>query len=516
MFDFNFWVGSSFVLIVLINALWITRQYKCWCRDFASRPLRVDEGSPSNKPLPRTSKDKARRASDEKVIATLASGKLARAATHALAEEEEEEQVDMDEHRTAAPRIGERESDDKMDHFQEMCRNGTKTPKEIRSNVRSDAVPSVRRDGKRLRRKKSSERAEVLNFDHVHLTWWSFLWGSYFVEIPAALQVIAGMFMVTVRGHLSRMGLMKPRPCDPAKVVGELLLETMQAVHMVSMDVQAGRDIAHFVWVDLCFLGSNSDMVIAPEVIVDVDVNARLMTGAEIRWLSGKKQLISATQAITLISCNTIMSNHVTIHASANWGLNPEAKDPFVKQNAIVTVIYNYFGARGFSEVRGLLYNLGLVSVEHSKGFLDSLDHSMKKGVPPHKQVVDLLPYSDVVTFVVKARRHFLTLFDQYKNYLEDIDGEAMFIGTVLHSLDHSLWCKVIGDPLWFDVKDPVFGKSADLMRITRAGFADDLPAVLFTKKYRDASHPFYKTFYEKVVKINKELADMMDTCIIK
>lgn len=39
--------------------------------------------------------------------------------------------------------------------------------------------------------------------------------------------------------------------------------------------------------------------------------------------------------------------------------------------------------------------------------------------------------------FVVKVRALFLAEFANHKELFPGIDGEAMFVGTVLHSLDH-------------------------------------------------------------------------------
>ncbi len=41
--------------------------------------------------------------------------------------------------------------------------------------------------------------------------------------------------------------------------------------------------------------------------------------------------------------------------------------------------------------------------------------------------------------FFVKVRAIFLSKFQQYKHLFPGVDGEAIFIGTVLYSLDHTL-----------------------------------------------------------------------------
>ena len=89
-------------------------------------------------------------------------------------------------------------------------------------------------------------------------------------------------------------------------------------------------------------------------------------------------------------------------------------------------------------------------------------------------------------------------------------------MGTILHSLDHTLMEWNLADPLWLDVNDSWFGKMAELGRIVRVGFVSDVPLLYFHERSKNSGHPFYDAVYEKAVKINKRLADKMDTCIIK
>ena len=91
-----------------------------------------------------------------------------------------------------------------------------------------------------------------------------------------------------------------------------------------------------------------------------------------------------------------------------------------------------------------------------------------------------------------------------------------MFVGTVLHSLDHTLMDWNLEDPLWLDVDDEKFGKMAEVGRIVKAGFIPDLQGLYFHKRFKNSGHPFYDSVYSKAVKLNKKLADNMDTCIIK
>merc|ERR1712232_192230 len=121
-----------------------------------------------------------------------------------------------------------------------------------------------------------------------------------------------------------------------------------------------------------------------------------------------------------------------------------------------------------------------------------------------HAHLRELQAHSEVVNFVVKVRNKFLNTFPQYVNEFKGIHGEALFVGTILHSLDHTLMEWNLPDPLWLDVDSPAYGTMAELGRFVRVGFVPDLPGILFSKRYRDAPHPFYQSIYQHAVTINK------------
>ena len=99
---------------------------------------------------------------------------------------------------------------------------------------------------------------------------------------------------------------------------------------------------------------------------------------------------------------------------------------------------------------------------------------------------------------------------------LPGIDAESLFVGTVLHSLDHTLMGWHCEDPLWLDIDHPRFGPMASVGRVVRAGFVEALPSLFFERHMRGSNHPFFKAVYNRAAKIDKLYADHMDTCIIK
>jgi len=183
--------------------------------------------------------------------------------------------------------------------------------------------------------------------------------------------------------------------------------------------------------------------------------------------------------------------------------------------------------------------NIRFALEDNPKGVLGSLamiKKGLDEGFPMHEHIRQLMPYSQYVSFIVKVRNCFLNLFEVYKDDFPGIDGEAFFIGTVMHGLDHTQFEHVVKDCLW--LKCSVGGEPDDaldglalsngkvdgrhflyleeLTRFVRCGFTTDLSGIIFTYRFKDHTHPFFKSVYRFAHKLNPRLADNLDCCIIK
>ena len=181
--------------------------------------------------------------------------------------------------------------------------------------------------------------------------------------------------------------------------------------------------------------------------------------------------------------------------------------------------MYNHAGYTGFGGFidGGGWERSGLLSPGwNSKSLRKVFDHGMEEQIWDHSHIVELVPHSEFVRFIVKVRAMFHTVFFKYKHLFPGVHCEAMFAGTILHSLDHYQAECILQDPLWLNVNDTRFGKMAEMGRIVRAGFIEDLPGLYFSRRFKGSGHPFYEAVYTKAAKINKTFADQMDTCICK
>jgi hypothetical protein len=138
---------------------------------------------------------------------------------------------------------------------------------------------------------------------------------------------------------------------------------------------------------------------------------------------------------------------------------------------------------------------------------------SLARGVVAHGHLDLLRGASETVAFVLGVRNHFLNKFAEHK---VEFPGEAFFLGTVIHSLDHALAARNMADALWLDAAHPTFGPMAEYGRVVRCAFVEDLPLLSFPVKFRNVPHPFFRAIYAHAVKVNKALADELDVCIIR
>ena len=348
-----------------------------------------------------------------------------------------------------------------------------------------------------------------LDMDHVHLDWKDFLM-AYTMIVPSVILLqVSGMCRMTLRKWLHAKGMLSATPCDYEREVGRLCLESMQAVHFLCF-TDEDKTIARFAWNNFETVDTRLQLSIASLFTVDINVKTRSMERAML-----DNRPLAAPEVFILINFNTTAHSHPKVHALANWGVNPQITDPFVRWMSVVTVMYNYFGYTTFTQIIDIWRGLGLVRFDFSKT-LDCFRLGLEEGIQPHGDIRKLMPHSSLVDFVVKIRNAFLNMFNSHKRDFATIDGEALFAGTVLHSLDHEMYVTNLRDVLWLDDCHPEFGFMAEVVQVTGAAFTADLPLLPFNCKFHQATHPFYQKVYEHARSIDPWFADRLDTCIIR
>jgi len=365
----------------------------------------------------------------------------------------------------------------------------------------------------------SVEKAKSLNMDHIHVRFSDFLWALTFIGPFSLVLWSRKTVVLKFRKWLQKKGLIDPvSKCDYEALAATLCLEQTQAIHYYAKKQDGDQNIAAFFFADFPFVDNDCKFQIANLFAVDIDLNTKRFVRARL-----DDEELTANEAVTLLWYNTIAAQHVKLHAMANWGVNLddslEELNPFLRHNSVCTVMYNYFGYTSFTTFVNFWHRQGLLSkgwTSPNSPWVQTVDRGIKDNIWQHGQIEDLTKHSRFIKFVIRVRSIFLKEFQKHKASFPGVNGEAMFVGTVLHSLDHTLMDWNLKDPLYLDTENNRFGKMAEMGQIVKTGFVSDVDGLYFNKRFKGSSHPFYKSVYEKAAKIDKQLADHMDTCIIK
>lgn len=315
-----------------------------------------------------------------------------------------------------------------------------------------------------------------------------------------------------VRDCLHRKGYLAVALCDYPHTVAKLCLEGMEAINFKGLHrLESGDLVAEFRWENIAFVQMDTTIGIVKHFEILVDLSTRRMTKATIDGTPA-----SAKKALILLWFDTVFGMHVKIHAMSNWGIAHHVESFQLRWMQICTIMYNYFGFVVFSRaITEFWYMTGMTlrcysNVKHASA------HSASAGVPFHGSIRQLRNHSRLVDFMLKVRKVFMSEFRKHQLDFNGADAEAMFVGTICHSLDHCTMEENLEDPLWLDVNDAEFGAMAEFMRHVRVGFATDLPALAFNTRYKHMNHDFHRKIYMYAASVNLWFADRMDAAIIK
>lgn len=385
--------------------------------------------------------------------------------------------------------------------------------KQRSAEFRSTRRPSVLPGGDlRLPEDVFSKHADM---DHIRMPFLDFVWCMAFIVPGSALLGLGGTLRKKLREALHAFGAVRQRPHDPAAVAGRLLLETSCVVGYVgTCQDPNGKCLASFAFDHVAVMDDAGEVSVAGLVTFEVDLDTKSVAEATF-----EKDRMTAKEALVMAWWLLAAHNHVKIHALANWAVNLQYHgDRNMQRMGKATVFYNYLGFKVFRLVCKAAWLLCIMRADYSR-IDECFSDTMKRAIPPHGQLRELAKCSASVDFMIKVRNGFLNCFAEHYREFPAIDGEAFFVGTVMHSLDHAMSEEILKDVLWLDV-DGVssrFRGMADVGRLVRSGFVQDVPLVMFNRRFRDAApDTFFAKVYNHAVRINQFLADQMDMCIIK
>lgn len=364
---------------------------------------------------------------------------------------------------------------------------------------------------------RRSLKSNKLDMDHVYLDFWSFLKVHVLVYPSLSTLAVYGLMVLRIRISLVRLGLIQPLSHDPAETAALILLELPTAINYQGRQA-SDRNIAIFMWPWITIATTEGASMKVNNLIVRLSLDTKRVVRATLDDVE-----LSMKQCVTLLQWVEVAFEHPKIHALSNWGVKSverQQEQPDIHSwSSIVTIGYNYFGHTGFARADPLFRFFGHLSPGNTASLATrTFKDAMEQRIAEHGAIVDLVPHSRLVRFIFHLRPYFLKQFDKYKHshLFEGCDGEALFAGTVIHSIDHFCNKKIVKDALWLDVDCPKFGYMAEITRIALVGFTSDLPLLPFQRRFKYTKHPFYQAVYRKAASIDEEYADQMDTCIVK
>jgi hypothetical protein len=360
----------------------------------------------------------------------------------------------------------------------------------------------------------SKIEAVDLDMDHIYLAFRDFLWASYFILPNSVYLWVRGFLVLKLREQMFHYGIISPLKHDSRRTCALLVLNgpSTSVAYQFQMIDKRGHTVAIFAFPNFPMLNNQGKYTEADLFSVEIDLSDCVLTKASIDGID-----ITSDEALILIWFYRISAGHVKIHAFSNWATNVQQfRFPFLRKMSVITVMYNYFGNTSFPLLCRMWWQLGLTTIDFSN-VKRVFESGVGQGINDHGNILELAKFSETIDFLIKIRNHFMNEFQKERDCFPAIEGESLFLGTIVHSLDHTLMEWDLQDPLWLQTTGK-YKTMAELGRLVRAGFVENLPGILFCKRYSDAPKEtqLYSSVYAAASKLNKRLADQMDMCIIK
>ena len=144
-------------------------------------------------------------------------------------------------------------------------------------------------------------------------------------------------------------------------------------------------------------------------------------------------------------------------------------------------------------------------------------DVGLSVGAPNHRSIIELAKHSEWIGFLAHVRIFFLREFEKHRDDFAGIDGEALFVGTVLHSTDHAQLIHItkVDDCAGVSAEFNIVGR---MNRFVRSSLTDELSLVRWMNDFRfsAASHPLFRRTYEYARTVNSRLAGEMEVAIVR
>jgi len=291
------------------------------------------------------------------------------------------------------------------------------------------------------------------------------------------------------------------------------------------------KNIFRFVFDDLPIMKTWEHAEKDAILEVEIDFKSRRVLSSSLQMVEDKLDL-ELEDLFTCIYFHAITTSHVQSHAMANFCVDTQVDNEELSFLSNLTIAYNYYGRKSVENCFATLALFGMLD-QRPVSFTKSLQIGCNCRIMEHgnKLLHKLREYSPYIYFTLKLRKFFLDAYDESIKHgsllSANIDGEALFVGTVIHSLDH--YGLELADPRAFKCVNPLFEPMMQMCRVVRVGFVEDIPGFLFSTRFRDLQSPFYTQIYDFAKALDDimkskfqgytgrcEFADQIEAAIIK
>jgi len=255
----------------------------------------------------------------------------------------------------------------------------------------------------------SDQRAQSLNMDHIFLSLSDFLWLAWFIDPPAVAGFLFGGpctqgILGLIKTHIfRRLGFSPPKTeaLDAERALVDFILGSSMMVWFGKMEKLTDGTRVATLKIDNATHIKKDCTVVSGTLLVRVNLTQKRMISAT---FSGKQ--LGAHDALALFFNAFAGHTHPIIHSYANWGVDPNISDPFLRRMAIMTIKYNNIGMESYPGVLELLRKVGIT--RYTTHDVIRLTGHQNHNVPSHKHVFALMKYSKLGSFFGQSTKLLL------------------------------------------------------------------------------------------------------------
>ena len=98
------------------------------------------------------------------------------------------------------------------------------------------------------------------------------------------------------------------------------------------------------------------------------------------------------------------------------------------------------------------------------------------------------------------------------------VDGEALFVGTIMYSTDHAQFLHLLDPFLLFDATPAFKQQNWIALLLSIGGLCHSLPllGMMYDFTFKNSPHPLFSETYKFAKEINQRLADELDCCVVR